>query len=64
MKKTIGCYEYLYNGDARPCRHVLTGRIDEPKRCMLNYECFHCAFDQWLDALEERKSAVIFAVAA
>lgn len=32
-----------------PCRHALTGRTDAPKTCILNYECFHCAYDQWLD---------------
>jgi glycine cleavage system H lipoate-binding protein len=44
--------EYLknsYRGASRPCRHALTGRIDAPKICTLNYECYHCAFDQMLD---------------
>ncbi len=44
--------EYLqktYSGASRPCRHCLTGRIDAPKICSLNYECYHCAFDQMLD---------------
>lgn len=44
--------EYLkkrYRGAARPCRHALTGRIDAPKICALNYECYHCPFDQMLD---------------
>jgi glycine cleavage system H lipoate-binding protein len=38
-----------YRGASRPCRHVLTGRIDAPKICTLNYECYHCPFDQMLD---------------
>ena len=38
-----------YHGASRPCRHSLTGRIDAPKICSLNYECYHCAFDQMLD---------------
>lgn len=36
-------------GDARPCRHVLTGRVEPPKICPNNYECSHCGFDQWLE---------------
>lgn len=38
-----------YQGDSRPCRHVLTGRVDTPKICAMNYECHHCSFDQLLD---------------
>ena len=38
-----------YDGASRPCRHVLTGRVDAPKICTMNYECYHCAFDQMLD---------------
>lgn len=38
-----------YDGANRPCRHALTGRIDAPKTCPYNYECYHCAFDQMLD---------------
>ena len=44
--------EYLkkkYHGSSRPCRHALTGRINAPKICTLNYECYHCSFDQMLD---------------
>ena len=43
-----------YRGRSRPCRHALTGRIDAPKICTMNYECYHCAFDQMLDASELR----------
>ncbi|MGD9085953.1 MAG: glycine cleavage system protein H [Desulfobacterales bacterium] len=38
-----------YRGASRPCRHALTGRIEAPKICTLNYECYHCPFDQMLD---------------
>ena len=38
-----------YDGANRPCRHALTGRIEAPKICPYNYECYHCAFDQMLD---------------
>ena len=38
-----------YHGASRPCRHALTGRIEAPKICTMNYECFHCPYDQMLD---------------
>ena len=38
-----------YHGSTPPCRHALTGRVDAPKQCVLNYECYHCAYDQMLD---------------
>jgi glycine cleavage system H lipoate-binding protein len=41
-----------YHGPERPCRHALTGRIDAPKICSMNYECYHCAFDQMLDEFD------------
>ena len=41
-----------YQGAERPCLHALTGRVDAPKICTLNYECFHCTFDQMLDELD------------
>jgi hypothetical protein len=37
------------------CHHVSAGRISAPKRCMLNHECFHCGYDQWLDAIDLEK---------
>lgn len=42
-----------YTGMDRPCRHVLTGRVEPPKSCPLNYECHHCAFDQWVEDTED-----------
>lgn len=47
--------EYLkkkYHGTSRLCLHNITGHTIAPKICLLNYECSHCAFDQWLDNLE------------
>jgi glycine cleavage system H lipoate-binding protein len=41
-----------YQGHSRPCRHTLTGRIDAPKICTDNYECYHCGFDQMLDDMD------------
>lgn len=47
--------EYLqktYQGHSRPCRHTLTGRIEAPKICTQNYECYHCPYDQMLDDMD------------
>ena len=41
-----------YQGASRPCRHALTGRTDAPKICTLNYECYHCEYDQMLDEFD------------
>ncbi|MCG6974675.1 MAG: glycine cleavage system protein H [Desulfobacterales bacterium] len=38
-----------YQDSEKPCRYSLTGRIDAPKICPLNYECYHCTFDQMMD---------------
>ena len=40
------------SGSARVCLHVLTGRVDMPKVCTRQFECYHCAFDQLLDDME------------
>ena len=51
-KVSPGWVQYLrkrYQGSTRPCRHALTGRVDAPKICTLDYECYHCAYDQLLD---------------
>jgi hypothetical protein len=36
------------------CLQAESGRTEIPKICTRNYECRHCAFDQWLDEMEER----------
>ena len=41
-----------YQGSSRPCRYALTGRVTAPKICTLNYECYHCAYDQMLDEVD------------
>ncbi|HMA66833.1 MAG TPA: glycine cleavage system protein H [Desulfosalsimonadaceae bacterium] len=41
-----------YPGANRPCRHALTGRVDAPKICPNNYECYHCPYDQMLDEMD------------
>jgi len=53
--KEPGWVEHLkarYQGSERPCRYALTGRVDAPKICPMNYECFHCSFDQMMDDLD------------
>jgi glycine cleavage system H lipoate-binding protein len=55
-----GWIEYLkanYHGSSRPCRHSLTGRVNAPKICTMNYECYHCPYDQMLDELDLVKPA-------
>jgi glycine cleavage system H lipoate-binding protein len=42
-----------YRGSERPCRHFLTGRVDTPKICTMGYECYHCAYDQMLDDMDQ-----------
>ena len=41
-----------YQTTTKLCRHVMTGRISYPKICMMNYECYHCEYDQWLDDVD------------
>lgn len=41
-----------YHGAVRPCRHALTGRVNAPKICTMNYECHHCSYDQMLDEFD------------
>jgi glycine cleavage system H lipoate-binding protein len=38
-----------YQGAERPCRFALSGRIRAPKVCTMNYECYHCSFEQMMD---------------
>lgn len=38
-----------YHGASRPCRHALTGRTSAAKICTMNYECYHCPYDQMID---------------
>ena len=52
MKPTLEKAKRFDHGHARFCRQTLAGDVDLPKICLLNFECRHCAFDQWLDHLE------------
>ena len=40
------------SGSSRICLHVLTGRVDVPKVCTRQFECYHCGFDQLLDDMD------------
>ena len=42
-------------GESRLCLHISSGQFRAPKVCMLNRECFHCAYDQWLDYMKSDK---------
>ena len=56
MNGHIESLQKRYPGTSRFCLYVLTKHINAPKLCMLNYECFHCAFDQWLDDFEKEEA--------
>ena len=34
------------------CVHVENDAVKIAKTCIWNYECWHCAFDQWLEETE------------
>ena len=60
MRKTITKRRRTGPGTHDPCHtcvHVKNGRVKLPKTCIRDYECWHCAFDQWLELLEEGQKA-------
>lgn len=60
MKRTMIRTEGLELGRHNPLRHCLhthSGRIRIEKTCINDYQCGHCAFDQWLDEMEYSKMA-------
>jgi len=52
MSKEVNGQKIRATGPSQVCDHVSAGRSNAPKRCLLNRECFHCAYDQWLDAID------------
>ncbi len=52
MKTTCKPLVNTARGESRLCLHISNGHFRAPKMCMLNRECFHCAYDQWLDYME------------
>jgi hypothetical protein len=60
MKRTIIQTEGMESGVHNPfrlCLHTSNGRTQIAKICISGYNCQHCAFEQWLDAMEERQVA-------
>lgn len=55
MNKQLNGHQVKVTELSRFCQHVAARRIDAPKRCLLNHECFHCGYDQWLDAIDFEK---------
>ena len=55
MNKRLNDQQKKVTGLSQFCHHFLAERINAPKRCMLDHECFHCAYDQWLDAIDLEK---------
>ena len=39
------------------CLHVENGKTSIAKFCINDYQCWHCAFDQWIEAMEERQES-------
>jgi hypothetical protein len=37
----------------RLCLHWINGRTQIAKTCIKNYQCERCAFEQWLDEVDE-----------
>ncbi len=48
----LGCHNTF-----RLCLHTGSGRIRTVKTCIHDYQCWHCAFDQWLDEMEGMQKA-------
>lgn len=42
-----------------PCVHVLGKGFRRPGYCLRNQECGHCAFDQWVELIEEDDQRVL-----
>ena len=54
MKKSMKETRKLTTGHHDTCVHVSGEGSRVPKICLRKHECWHCAFDQWIEALEER----------
>jgi hypothetical protein len=53
MKERMQQSPKLSAGHHDPCVHVAGEGVRVPKICLRNHECWHCAFDQWIEAVEE-----------
>jgi hypothetical protein len=44
----------IESGTPHPlCLHVENGKTPIAKYCINDYQCWHCAFDQWIETMEE-----------
>jgi hypothetical protein len=53
MKERMQETRKLSSGHHDPCVHVAGKGLRVPKICLRNHECWHCAFDQWIEVVEE-----------
>ena len=53
MKEEMQQTRKSRSGLNEPCVHVAGKDVRIPKICMRNHECWHCAFDQWIEVMEE-----------
>ena len=52
-KKMTQAKETRVGIPCRSCVHAEKGGAGIPKICIRDYECWHCAFDQWIEDMEE-----------
>jgi hypothetical protein len=43
---------------SRSCVRAETGLTRIPKICIHDYECWHCAFSQWLEEIEKSQARI------
>ena len=43
-------------GNQKWCFHAANSRMEIPKLCIRNFECWHCAFNYWLEEAGETTS--------
>jgi hypothetical protein len=57
MKERMQQSRKLGPGLLDPCVHVSGKGFRVPGYCFRNHECWHCAFDQWIELIEEAATA-------
>ena len=57
MKTDERSRDPMRRGGGRVCRIGQDVQVLIHKRCLLQGECFHCAFDQWLEAFDETEGS-------
>jgi len=56
MKMSKTGLKTYYVGNQKWCFHAAQGRLEIPKLCIRNFECWHCAFNYWLEDVGEKPS--------